>query len=67
MILKGNLLVADPKMFQDYNFRRSVIVLLIIIMMNSWFVLNKQHEFSSQDILPEINYIYQYTEADGGY
>ena len=28
MILKGNLLVADPKMFQDYNFRRSVIVLV---------------------------------------
>ena len=56
MILKGNLLVADPKMFQDYNFRRSVIVLVDHNNDGTvGFVLNKQHEFSSQDILPEIN------------
>lgn len=57
MIFKGDLLVADPKMFSDYNFRRSVIIIVDHNHLGSvGFVLNKQHEFSSHDILPEIKY-----------
>ena len=44
-------------MFYDYNFRRSAV---IIVDHNHHgcvgFVLNKLHEFSSKDIIPEINY-----------
>ena len=44
-------------MFSDYNFRRSAVIIVDHNHHGSvGFVLNKLHEFSSQDIIPEINY-----------
>ena len=57
LVTKGDLLIADPKMFSDYNFRRSAVIIVDHNHHGSvGFVLNKLHEFSSQDIIPEINY-----------
>ena len=56
-IKKGNLLIAEPIMFSDNNFGRSVIFLVEHDSSGSvGFVLNKKNEYSTKDLIPEIKY-----------
>tara|TARA_B100001113_G_C21109982_1_gene622761 strand:+ start:1385 stop:1939 length:555 start_codon:yes stop_codon:yes gene_type:complete len=56
-IKKGYLLIAEPNMYQDYNFGRSVVFLVEHDKSGSvGFILNKIHEYSSKDLIPEIKY-----------
>ncbi len=53
---KGKLLVAEPSIFRDRPFNRSVVLLTSHDLNGSvGFIFNKPLEFNLKDILPELN------------
>ena len=57
MIEKGNLLIAEPTVFSDENFNRSVILLVDHSQSGSvGFILNKKLEYSTKEIIPELKF-----------
>ncbi len=54
---QGKLLVAEPSIFGDFNFHRSVVLLANHENATSLgFILNKPLDFNIEDIIPEIKY-----------
>tara|TARA_B110000003_G_C16382006_1_gene430865 strand:- start:106 stop:654 length:549 start_codon:yes stop_codon:yes gene_type:complete len=57
MVKKGNLIVAEPTVFSDENFNRSVILLVDHSQSGSvGFILNKKLEYSTKEIIPELKF-----------
>ena len=57
MVKKGNLIVAEPTVFSDENFNRSVILLVDHSQSGSvGFILNKKLEYSTKEIMPELKF-----------
>ena len=57
MVKKGNLIVAEPTVFSDENFNRSVILLSDHSQSGSvGFILNKKLEYSTKEIIPELKF-----------
>jgi putative transcriptional regulator len=55
MIKKGNLIIAKPNVFNDKNFRRSVILIAEHNHSGSvGFIINKKIEYSTKEIIPEL-------------
>jgi putative transcriptional regulator len=57
MVKKGNLILAEPTVFSDENFNRSVILLVDHSQSGSvGFILNKKLEYSTKEIIPELKF-----------
>ncbi|MDT0676819.1 YqgE/AlgH family protein [Autumnicola musiva] len=57
---KGHLLVAEPTIFGDVAFNRSVVLLANHSDTGSvGFILNKIHEFTLRDLIPELQVPYK--------
>ena len=57
MIKKGSLLIAEPNIFTENNFSRSVILLVEHNQSGSvGFILNKKLEYSTKELLPDLKY-----------
>ena len=57
MVKKGNIIVAEPTVFSDENFNRSVILLVDHSQSGSvGFILNKKLEYSTKEIMPELKF-----------
>jgi len=57
LIKKGSLLIAEPNIFTENNFSRSVILLMEHNQSGSvGFILNKKLEYSTKELLPDLKY-----------
>ena len=55
---KGDLLIAEPSIFDDVSFHRAVVLIgAIHDKAPMGFILNKSFDFTLSDVLPEINTI----------
>ncbi len=65
MLKKGSLLIAEPTGLSDFNFNRSVILLVEHNESGSvGFILNKKLNYSSTDLIPDLKY--KFPIYDGG-